>query len=47
VAEVLIGLLKGDPSSSLRNAPAWVPELPSEKPAEFTMVDILRFAGVV
>ncbi len=46
VAEVLLGLLKGDPSSFLRKAPAWVPELPSENPGEFTMVDILRFAGV-
>jgi hypothetical protein len=47
VAEVLLGLLKGDPSSFLRKSPGWVPELPSEQPGEYTMVDILRFAGVV
>ena len=46
VAEVLIGLLKGDPMSFLRQAPAWKPELPSAKKGTFTMVDLLRFAGV-
>jgi len=29
VAEVLVGLLKGDPSSFLRQEPAWHPELPA------------------
>jgi hypothetical protein len=46
VAEVLVGLLAADPSSYLRNAPDWTPELPSAVPGEFTMADILRFAGV-
>lgn len=46
VAEVLIGLLKGDPSSFLRQQPAWRPELPSAEPGQFTMVDLLRFADV-
>jgi hypothetical protein len=46
VAEVLVGLLAGDPASYLRVAPGWTPELPSEVPGEFTMADILRFAGV-
>ncbi|MGI8810426.1 MAG: peroxidase family protein [Acidimicrobiales bacterium] len=46
VAEVLVGLLKGDPSSFLRQEPAWKPELPSSEPGRFTMVDLLRFAGV-
>jgi len=46
VAEVLIGFLHGDPTSFLRQAPAWVPELPSEEPGRFTMADVLRFAGV-
>jgi len=46
VAEVLVGLLKGDPSSFLRQQPAWRPELPSAAPGRFTMVDLLRFAGV-
>ena len=46
VAEVLVGLLAGDPSSYLRVAPTWVPELPSAEAGRFTMVDLLRFAGV-
>jgi hypothetical protein len=46
VAEVLVGLLKGDPSSYLRRSPAWTPELPSETSGEFTMPDLLRFSGV-
>ncbi len=46
VAEVLVGLLKGDPSSFLRQQPAWRPDLPSAEPGTFTMVDLLRFAGV-
>ena len=46
VAEVLVGLLKGDPSSYLRQQPAWTPELPSAEAGDFTMVDLLRFAGV-
>jgi hypothetical protein len=46
VAEVLVGLLKGDPSSFLRQEPAWKPELPAATAGMFTMVDLLRFAGV-
>jgi hypothetical protein len=46
VAEVLVGLLKGDPSSFLRQQPAWTPELPAAEEGAFTMVDLLRFAGV-
>ncbi|MGI8776364.1 MAG: peroxidase family protein [Acidimicrobiales bacterium] len=46
VGEVVIGLLAGDSSSFLRIAPAWRPELPSAVPGEFTMADLLRFAGV-
>jgi hypothetical protein len=46
VAEVLLGMLKGDSSSWLRKAPAWVPELPSAKAGEFTMADLLKFSGV-
>ncbi|MDQ3897116.1 MAG: heme peroxidase family protein [Actinomycetota bacterium] len=46
VAEVLVGLLAGDPASYLRAAPSWRPELPSAAPGEFTIVDFLRFAGV-
>jgi hypothetical protein len=46
VAEVLVGLLKGDPSSYLTMAPGWFPELPSARPGQFDMVDLLRSAGV-
>ena len=46
VAEVLVGLLKGDPSSFLRREPAWKPDLPSAEEGTFTMLDLLRFAGV-
>jgi hypothetical protein len=46
VAEVLIGLLKGDPSSFLRQQPDWRPELPSAAKGTFTLPDLLRFAGV-
>ena len=46
VAEVVVGLLAADPASFLRMAPAWRPELPSAHAGHFTMVDLLRFAGV-
>lgn len=46
VAEVLVGLLKGDPSSFLRQAPAWKPDLPAAEAGTFAMTDLLRFAGV-
>jgi hypothetical protein len=46
VAEVLLGLLDGDPASFLRRAPDWRPELPSDDAGRFTMADFLRFAGV-
>ena len=46
VAEVLVGLLSADPSSFLRAAPAWTPELPAATAGTFTMADLLRFAGV-
>jgi hypothetical protein len=46
VAEVLVGLLQADPSSFLRAAPAWTPELPAAEAGRFTMADLLRFAGV-
>ena len=46
VTEVLLGLLKGDPSSYLRAQPTWTPDLPSAQPGTFTLPDLLRFAGV-
>jgi hypothetical protein len=45
VAEVLVGLLVADPSSFLRTAPAWRPELPGATAGDFTMVDLLQFAA--
>jgi hypothetical protein len=45
VAEVLIGLLSGDPQSFLRQQPAWKPELlPAKKAGDFTLSDLLKFA---
>ncbi len=46
VAEVLLGMLRGDPSSYFRHAPTWKPELPSAAPGGFTMSDLLTFASV-
>ena len=45
VAEVLLGMLAGDPASFLHASPAWVPELPGEHAGHFTMADLLRFAS--
>ncbi|WP_374685929.1 heme peroxidase family protein [Promineifilum sp.] len=47
VAEVFIGLLQGDALSYLRQDPHWTPTLPGAALDEFTMVDLLNFAGVV
>ena len=44
VAEVLIGLLEGDPNSYLNMQPDWRPTLSSMR--DFTMADLLRFAAV-
>ena len=44
VVEVFLGLLDGDPLSYLSVEPGWTPTLPSEKPGEFTMADLIRFA---
>jgi len=43
VAEVLVGLLAGDPQSYLRRKPSWTPILPSAKKGDFTMPDLVRF----
>ncbi|WP_157462221.1 hypothetical protein [Crinalium epipsammum] len=45
VAEVFIGLLEGDSLSYLRQNPDWKPILGSS--GNFTIVDLLKFAGVV
>jgi Animal haem peroxidase len=44
VAEVLIGLLAGDPLSYLNVQPAWTPSLPAATPPRFTLSDIINFA---
>jgi hypothetical protein len=44
VAEVLVGLLAGDPQSYLRRKPTWKPILPSAKQGDFTMPDLVKFA---
>lgn len=45
VAEVLLGLLDGDPLSYLSVEPHWQPELPSQTANGFTMPDLIRFAA--
>ena len=46
VAEVLVGLIRRSPGSILNtNNPG--PDLPSARPGEFTLADLLRFAGVL
>jgi hypothetical protein len=46
VAEVLIGLLHGDPSSYLRVQPTWKPDggIPAAAAGKFTLSDLLKFA---
>jgi hypothetical protein len=46
VAEVFLGVLEGDRHSYLRADPDWKPHL-GDKPGEFTIVDLLKVAGVV
>jgi hypothetical protein len=43
VAEVLTGLLEGDPYSYRRQWPTWTPELPRAQDDTFTMGDLVRF----
>ena len=44
VAEVLLGLLAGDPRSFRNVEPHWRPTLPGAHAGEFTMADLLTFA---
>ncbi len=44
VAEVLIGLLAGDPLSFLSVNPTWVPELPSRSKGTFTLTNLVNLA---
>ena len=46
VAEVLLGLLDGDPTSYRNADNAWTPTLPCERAGDFTLADLLRFASV-
>lgn len=45
VAEVFVGLLMSDPSSFVNERPDFVPTL-GARPGQFTMIDLLTFAGV-
>ena len=45
VAEVIVGLIKGDRQSYLRQAPDWTPTYGTG--GSFTMVDLLTTAGAV
>jgi hypothetical protein len=45
VAEVFIGILEGDRMSYLSQDPDWIPML-GNKEGEFSIVDLLKFAGV-
>jgi hypothetical protein len=44
LAEVFVGMLQGDPNAFLAQSPGWTPTLPSAKPGQFTMADLLQFA---
>jgi Animal haem peroxidase len=46
VAEVLISLIDADRRSYRSMEPAWQPALPGAQAGTFTIVDLLRFAGV-
>ncbi len=47
LAEVFVGLIQGDPASALNVFPNWRPTLPAASAGNFTMVDMLNFAGDV
>jgi len=43
VAEVLLGLLKGDRFSYVNAEPMWTPDLPAAEPGTFTLADLVKF----
>ena len=49
-SEVFLGLIEGDRSSYLAQEPEWQASLPTIDPSrqgdDFTIIDMLRFAGV-
>ena len=47
VAEVLLGILEGDPQAYVNVDPRWHPTLPAARAGDFTMADLLVFAGAV
>ncbi len=47
VAEVLVGLVNGDPDSYRNAEQEWKPTLPSTQNGQFTIADLLRFAQTV
>ena len=47
VAEVLLGLLDGDPTSYRNAETQWTPVLPGAQKGDFKVADLLNFAGVV
>lgn len=47
IAEVLLGLIAGDPDSYLNAETDWQPVLPASEPGSFTITDMLRFARAV
>ena len=46
VAEVLLGLIDGDPNSYRNAETDWDPSLPGAQQGHFSMADLLKFAGV-
>ena len=44
VAEVLLGIVDGDPDSFRAADPGWRPTLPAAEPGRFTLADLLGFA---
>jgi hypothetical protein len=46
VGEVLLGLIAGDPTSYLSVEPCWQPWVQGTSDGEFTMADLLTFAGL-
>jgi hypothetical protein len=45
VAEVLVGLLEGDPQSWLHQKPMWKPFLPAATAGDFKMSDLVKFTA--
>ena len=47
ISEVFVGLVHGDPQSYIWQMKDWKPTLPSAKPGDFTMADLLRLVGEI